>query len=57
MDMVQVHAFPCSNVLHEANNVICLSIQFILLIESNYFFLRMKYQCSKMAIIKLHLFF
>ena len=30
MDMVQVHAFPCSNVLHEANNVICLSIQFIL---------------------------
>ena len=29
MDMVQVHAFPCSNVLYEANNVIFLSIQFI----------------------------
>ena len=30
MEIVQVHAFPRNNVLHEANNVICLSIQFIL---------------------------
>ena len=30
MEMVQVHAFPCSFVLHEANNVIRLSIQSIL---------------------------
>ena len=30
MYMAQVHAFPCSNVLHEANNLICLFIQFIL---------------------------
>ena len=29
MDMVQVHAFPCSKVLYGANNVIFLSIQFI----------------------------
>ena len=29
MGMVQVHAFPCSNVLYGANNVIFPSIQFI----------------------------